>query len=115
MVVKVKSNTTMSDVTGRVDYYYKRANEIHKLIADDENEAERQYTILYKRQKQDNHELWLVRNEGIINNNRPLELYRGFLSHLSFVENTKQNIKWNLNEFRQGKNWFDAELKKMGD
>ncbi|MBD9363833.1 hypothetical protein IAP91_00010 [Leuconostoc mesenteroides] len=115
MVVKVKSNTTMSDVTGRVNYYYKRANEIHKLIADDENEAKRQYTILYKRQKQDYHELSLMHNRTVLESNRALWLYWRFFDHLHFIENTKKNIKWNLSEFRQGKNWFDAELKKMGD
>lgn len=108
-LIKVNREMTMKDVENRINYFYKRANEIHDLIGKDEKQAKLEYTLLHREQKQEYHELSLVRNANVVEENRALWLYKNYFGHLHFIKNTINNLVWNLDEFSQGKSWFDLK------
>lgn len=45
--------------------------------------------------------------KGILSSNLPLSAVNSFFQHIEFAKFTKDNLNWNLDEFRQGKLVYD--------
>lgn len=114
-LIIVTKDVTMEDIAKRIQYFTDRANEIHGLISKDKAQAKREYTDLYKEQDKEYHELTLVKNQQLLENSGALRAYRGYFSHLHFIENVYDHLSWNLGEFSQGQSWFNVFGKDIED
>lgn len=112
-LIRISNNVTMNDVADRIDYFYNRANQIHDLISKDEMQAKQEYTLLHREQNREYHELTLVKNAKVIEKNSALWAYKNYFGHLHFIDNKNKNLVWNLDEFSQGKSWFDLFVNKQ--
>lgn len=113
--IKVTNTVTMKDVAKRIQYFSDRASEVRDLVSNDTTQCKREYTVLYKKQAKEYHELSLAKNYSILESNGALRAYRSYFGHLHFMKNVYKNLSWNLREFDQGKIWFEEHGRHFGD